>query len=271
MILGIVVILAAVMLFMNVDSKGTDEGAKPEGGTTVAATAPASTEPATTEPATTEPAATEPAATGGDSKEEMEVLELDLPNPVFAGTPQKIPAGVRIDKKRHGKERPPYFVPKGLNLKNVADGKAVTSSDANPIIGSLDLVTDGDKEALDGRYVELAPGKQWLQIDLGKEQEIWVIMLWHNHLDPRVYKDVVVQISNDPEFKDGVTTVFNNDHDNSSGFGVGEDYEYFEHAEGELIPVKGKMARYVRCWSNGSTADDQNHYTEVEVFAKTGG
>jgi hypothetical protein len=24
--------------------------------------------------------------------------------------------------------------------------------------------------------------------------------------------------------------------------------------------------RYVRCYSKGSTADDQNHYTEVEVY-----
>ncbi|MCA9245144.1 MAG: hypothetical protein KDA32_14390, partial [Phycisphaerales bacterium] len=64
-----------------------------------------------------------------------------------------------------------------------------------------------------------------------------------------------------------VTTVYNNDHDNSSGMGVGTDKEYWETFEGRLIDGKGAKGRYVRLYSNGSTEDDQNHYTEVEVFA----
>jgi len=48
-------------------------------------------------------------------------------------------------------------------------------------------------------------------------------------------------------------------------------FEYFEAAEGKLIDCKltnkeGVKGRYVRCYSKGSTADDQNHYTEVEVY-----
>ena len=83
---------------------------------------------------------------------------------------------------------------------------------------------------------------------------------------------MIVQISNDPEFKKDVVTVFNNDQDNSSGLGAGKDYEYFEAAEGKLVDCKkvnkdGVKGRYVRLYSKGSTADDQNHYTEVEVYA----
>jgi hypothetical protein len=41
---------------------------------------------------------------------------------------------------------------------------------------------------------------------------------------------------------------------------------YFENFKGRLIDAKGVKGRYVRLYSNGSTADDQNHYTEVEVY-----
>ena len=208
---------------------------------------------------------------------EMEQLPLDLPNPVFAGTPQDVPQGVNIDRARLGKRRPPYQAP--ANVKNVALGKPVTSSDPFPIIGSLGLVTDGDKEALDGRYVELAPGKQRITIDLEQQYEIFSVVFWHNHGDPRVYRDVVIQISKDKNFEDA-KTIYNNDNDNSLGMGAGENYEYFESDEGELAPavqpsenkpytLSGSVTgRYVRMWSNGSTADDQNHYTEVEAWGR---
>lgn len=193
-------------------------------------------------------------------------LPIEYPNPAFAGTPKNVPLGARMLKPT-GKARPDFYAPKGLT--NVALHKTVTSSDANPIIGSLDLVTDGDKEALDGRWVELAPGKQWVQIDLGKDYDIFVVLLWHNHVEARVYHDVVVMVSDDPQFKKDVHIIYNNDHANVLGFGAGDGYEYFESYEGFLIPVKhGVKARYVRCYSNGNTSDDQNHYAEVEVWGK---
>ena len=259
--LGVLIIIAAVVLVMTINTKPMEsEGETAHDGehTTAPAVADAG------EAADTEAADTAHAA--ADSKEELVELEIELPNPVFAGTPKDIPQGVNIDRKRHGKPREPFYSVPGLT--NVAIDKDVTSSDPYPIIGDLDLVTDGDKEALDGRFVELAPGKQWVQIDLGEKYEIHAIVMWHNHLDPRVYRDVVVQVSNDPEFKEGVTTVYNNDNDNSSGFGVGKSFEYFENFEGELAPVKGVVGQYVRLWSKGSTSDDQNHYTEVEVYAR---
>ena len=60
----------------------------------------------------------------------------------------------------------------------------------------------------------------------------------------------------------------NNDNDNSAGMGVGSDRPYIESYEGRLIDAKGATGRYVRLYSNGSTADGMNHYIEVEVFGK---
>ena len=202
-----------------------------------------------------------------DAAGQVEV-KFDLPKPVFAGTPKNIPPGTTVQKPT-GKPRPPLTAPAGTT--NVALNKKVTSSDNDPVVGKLDLVTDGQKEGTEGNFVELGPGIQWVQIDLEKPTTVYGVLLWHRHDDPRVYRDVIVQISDDPEFKKDVTTVFNNDQDNTSGMGAGKDYEYFEAAEGKLIDCKltnkdGVKGRYVRCYSKGSTADDQNHYTEVEVY-----
>ncbi|MEX2672986.1 MAG: discoidin domain-containing protein [Phycisphaeraceae bacterium] len=198
-------------------------------------------------------------------EEDLEPIPIKLPNPVFAGTPQDTPPGARMLPPT-GLPREPYLAPKGL--ENVARDLEVDASDDLPLIGTLDLITDGDKEALDGRYVELAPGPQWVQLDLEDEYEIYAIVMWLNHMEARVYRGVIVQVSNDPEFEEGVTTLFNNDHENTIGLGAGEEYQYFESADGKLVEGDGIVARYVRVHTNGSTMDDQNHFTEVEVWAR---
>jgi len=192
-------------------------------------------------------------------------LKLKLPKPVFLGTPKHAPPGTTVDIEKPRK-RPPVMVPKGT--VNVAKGRPVTSSDPEPIIGEAELVTDGDKEATDGSYVEMGPGLQHVQIDLGKTCEIFVVVFWCYHGDPRVYHDIVVQISDDADFITGVKTLFSNDRDNSSGLGVGKDREYFETNHGRLVKAKGEAARYVRLYSQGSTADEMNRYTEVEVYGR---
>ena len=148
--------------------------------------------------------------------------------------------------------------------------KPVTSSDPEPIIGEIEMVTDGDKRARDGSYVELGPMLQHVQIDLQARCKIFAVLLWHYHGDPRVYRDVVVQVADDRDFILNVRTLFNNDQDNSAGLRVGPDREYFETYEGKLIDAKidGELvvARYVRLYSNGSTTSEMNHYTEVEVY-----
>lgn len=206
---------------------------------------------------------TQPASGGADAK--LVPLELKLPKPAFRGTPTNTPPGTNLEPPRKG-PRPPLMVPPGC--QNVAAGKPVRSSDPEPIIGNLKCVTDGDKEATEGGYVELGPGRQWVQIDLKGRYALHAIVVWHYHITARVYHDVVVQVSDDPDFIKDVRTVFNNDHDNSSGLGLGDQKEHWETFEGKLIDAGGVVGRYVRLYSNGSTADDQNHYTEVEVFGR---
>lgn len=195
----------------------------------------------------------------------MMELKLDLPRPVFSGTPKNAPPGTNIEPPRKG-PRPPLFVPEGT--VNVARGKKVISSDMEPIIGELALITDGDKATVDGSFVELGPGLQWVQIDLEKPCEIYAVALWHFHQDPRVFRGVVVQTADDPDFIENVKTHFNNDSTNETGLGIGQDKQYYETFEGKLIPVKDTTARYVRLYSKGNTADAQNQYIEVEVFGK---
>ncbi len=191
-------------------------------------------------------------------------LEMKLPKPVFAGTPKEVPPGTTVEPPSK-KPRAIPMVPKGTT--NVALKKKVTCSGKGPFSGTLDMVTDGDKEARDGSSVELRPNLQWVQVDLGAEYNIHVILLWHFHLEPVVYRDVVIQASNDPDFVDGVVTVFNNDQDNTAGLGIGKDREYFEVSQGKLVECTKAKGRYVRCYSKGSTYRDQlNRYTEIEVF-----
>ena len=128
------------------------------------------------------------------------------------------------------------------------------------------MVTDGEKTGDDTHFVELPPGHQWVQIDLGEAHKIYAITLWHFHNKMRAYRDVVIQASSDPSFSSGTTIVFNNDHDNSLGLGAGSDPAYVETHHGRIIDVEAVTARYVRLHSNGNTTDDLNHYTEVEIY-----
>ena len=191
-----------------------------------------------------------------------EELKLKLPKPMFIGTPTNI-RSPNLEKIT-GKSRGPFYVPKGTVLLSAK--KKVTSSDMQPVIGELDMINDGEKAGGDGYFVELGPTPQWVQIDLGASHPLHAILTWHYHSQARVYRDVIVQVSDDPTFKAGVTTVFNNDHDNSSKIALGQDKEYIEVAEGKLFDPKGAKGRYVRLYSKGNTTNDLNHYVEVEVF-----
>lgn len=220
-------------------------------------------EPEKTPAPATQKSEVPPAAT---AKAEVELVPIDikLPRPMFVGTPQ--PMQVPNLEKPLGKARPPFLAPAGT--KNVAFKKAVASTDEAPIIGDIAMITDGDKEATDGSYVELGPFEQHVTIDLEKKHNIYAIVVWHFHKQARVYYDVIVQVADDPDFIANVQTIFNNDVDNSSGLGVGKDMHYVETAEGKLIDAKGVQARYVRLHSKGNTGNDLNHYIEVEVYGK---
>lgn len=226
-------------------------------------TAAGAQEPKPTEPPAKEepkPATETPADTKG-----MKPIDLKLPRPQFKGTPKNAPPGTNLEPARKG-PRPAFLAPEGTT--NVVKGKVALASDKDPIIGETKCITDGDKEANEGTYVEYGFGVQWVQFDLGKPQAIYAIVFWHFHQSARIYHDVIVQVADDKDFVSNVRTLFNNDHDNSAGLGLGTDKEYWETYEGKLVDGKGDKARFVRLLSNGSIADDQNHYIEVEIWAK---
>jgi len=196
-------------------------------------------------------------------------LKTDIPEEVLAGTPPEVLAMLfpGLEKLPEG-EPPEFLVPQGT--VNLALKKPVTSSDENPILGKIEFVTDGNKEGSEQSFVELAPGKQWVQIDLQKPSEIYAVYLWHYFREARSYHDVIIQVADDAKFTQNVRTLFNCDQDGSLELGVGKDTPWIETYFGKLIDAKGIQARFVRLYSSGNTANDLNHYVEVELFGKPG-
>jgi hypothetical protein len=190
-------------------------------------------------------------------------LSTEIPPELIEGTPQpiKVPNLEPVPSSV-----PILMVPEGTQL--LSANKSVAGSDDFPIIGELSYITDGDKDAGEGYFVELMDGCQWVQIDLEAPADLSAIWVWHYHSQARAYHDVVVQVSNDPTFESGVTTLFNNDYDDSAEQGKGSAKPYVDSRYGKLIDAKGSNAQYVRLYSNGNTSNDMNHYIEVEVYGK---
>jgi hypothetical protein len=191
-------------------------------------------------------------------------LEVEYPEPLVKGT--EIPKGQKnLEKSRaKGSAPAPFMIPKGCT--NLAEEKYVTASDEDPSEGDLDMIVDGDADG--NEYVQLKSGLQWVQIDLEEIAQLYAIQLWHYHAEARVYYDIIIQVSDDPDFLEGVTTIFNNDHDNSSGLGKGTDKNYIEEFYGKTIDAKGVKGQHVRFYSNGSSGDKANHYIEIQIHGK---
>jgi hypothetical protein len=206
----------------------------------------------------------------GGAEEGKILLKTEMPEEVLVGTPPDVLVLLfpGLEKPPEEGNLPQLMVPAGTT--NLALKKEVTGSDSRPLIGELSYVTDGVKAGTEESYVELGPMLQWVQIDLEKPATISAVYIWHFFREARSYHDVIVQVSDDPEFKTGVTTVYSNDQDNSAKMGIGKGRAYIETNFGKLIDANGAQGRYVRLYSNGNTANDLNHYVEVEVFGKYG-
>ena len=194
-------------------------------------------------------------------------VKFVLPAPHSSGTPKEIKSDNLEPDPGPGKLRAPIMVPAGFDKKLTTEDTKVTTSD-EAITGDNEYVVDGDKTPDATCMLQLPGGLQWVQLDLGAEKTVSAVCVWHDQGDDRVYKDVIVQLSNDEKFAKDVTTIFNNDHDNTAKLGKGADKEYRERNDGR--PVDGKLtkARYVRCYSNGSSSEPVNNYIEIEVFGK---
>jgi RHS repeat-associated protein len=146
-------------------------------------------------------------------------------------------------------------------VSNIARSKTVTGS---VTVTSAAYATDGTVNT--SQYTSIGSNSQWAKVDFGQSQYIDKVKLWRYFGDTRKYKDVVIQFSNDANFANGVTTVFNNDTDNSAGQGTGTDTEYTETNQGKTITFRPIYARYIRLWSNGNTVTANNHIVELEVY-----
>ena len=176
----------------------------------------------------------------GDS--ELEEWQMNFPPPAYVGTPsQKVSTGTdRLS------QQPQLSLLLPVDARaNVASGKPITCSAPLVLEGDLSLVTDGNKSS--DSYVSLGPGLQWIQVDLGEVHEIYGVVVWHDYSTPSVYNDVIVAISDDPSFEVGVSVVFNNDADGSSGldYELGGDPAYLETNYGRIIAT-GRSAWTIR-------------------------
>ncbi len=207
------------------------------------------------------------AATICAASDKKEALRTDFPEEVLAGTPPDVLARLYPELTMLPADLPPLMVPKGT--VNLALKKKVTSSEQNPILGEISFVTDGVKDGSEEAVVELSPGLQWVQIDLGKTSSIYAVYLWHYFREARGYRAVIVQVSDDKTFAKGkVKTIYNNDTEAVAKMGIGRDRPYIETNQGVRINAKGVKGRYVRLYSKGNTGNSLNHYIEVEVFGK---
>jgi hypothetical protein len=198
------------------------------------------------------------------SADELVPLQLKLPPADPVSTPKNAPAGTTVEQT--SQPQPPLLIPKDAG--NVAPGRKISCSDKNVSASELAKLTDGDKEADGSSIVLLHKGLQWVQFDLGVRRQIFAVVIWHAHDTPKVCRSVIVQAADDPDFTENVSTLFNNDRDNSSGLGAGADRQYFETYRGRIIDAKGARTRYLRLYSNGSTDSPLNEYTEVEIYAR---
>lgn len=168
-------------------------------------------------------------------------------------------------------QRPPFMVVPGL--ENIALYKPVKCSDTEPIIGDIDQINDGLKKSDEFDYVELGPGIQWIQIDLKGICEIHAVVIWHFYKNAVIYNDVIVQVADDDGFKKNKKTLFNNDHDNSSGIGKGSDKAFYSRWWGEIVGARGKnnkgtRARYVRIYTADGMEREHPRFVEIAVYGK---
>lgn len=184
-------------------------------------------------------------------------MPIPLPPPLPLNPDIPIPPGVEIPTTH-----PTIIAPR--NAVNLALHRPVTSSDPNPTWGFLGMITDGDKSSGEGRIVDVGPGRQWIQVDLGRECDIYGISIWRDYAAERIYDAMIVQLSDDADFIKDVWTVYDNDVKNWIGMGYGNRPRYVEAYQGKTIPVKRLTARYVRIWSLSD--DGTEKFVEVEVY-----
>ena len=198
----------------------------------------------------------------------LEELELGIDVHAVTRATPGLGRGLRPPHLRNeGAKRPPFMVVPGL--KNLALYQPVTGSD-EPVTGDLDQLTDELKKSGEFDYVE---GPAWVQVDLDEPSAIHAVVVWHFYRNPVIYKDVVVQVADDAGFSKNVRTLFNNDHDNSSGLGRGRDPAYISRWWGEIVDARGAghagtRAQHVRLYTASGVEGEFARYVEIAIYGK---
>jgi hypothetical protein len=191
-------------------------------------------------------------------------------------------------------EKPKLDLPSGS--RNLAIGRSVTTNFPEPLFGSLDMITDGNKGIVtypDGRlryvdadncHVEFSPsvpgviggdghglGPRYIQFDLQDSVAVDAVWIWPGYREHGydVVRELVIEVSDDLNSKAKTKTIFNCDTDNSMGFGIGQDRPFATSRYGKLIQSSPIAGRFVRIWWNGSVMFPfETRIVEVEIYGR---
>ncbi len=196
-------------------------------------------------------------------------LEPEFPRLLYTAAPSPPPGWKEVENPAiTWKRKDNVVISEGCRL--LSHRCPVTVSDPAPL-GDPACVTDGVRSSEDGNMIDMAPGKQWVQIDLGVSCEVHCLWLWLCHKQPWVScRNVIVQVSDDAVYSSNGrgTIVLNADRDGSEGMGKGTDMDWEETINGRPVTFPPARGRYIRVWTNGRTLDDCNIFTEVAVYGK---
>jgi hypothetical protein len=205
---------------------------------------------------------------------DIEILDLGLDDVTKAtpGWPKNL---VMPSNFRDGElKRPPVMVSPDTELLSLNKPVSTSMKPEFLPLGPPELLVDGVKRSEDVTRIEFGPGKHWVQIDLEESHLISMVVIWHHYKNATIYNDVIVQLSDDPEFKAGVKTIYNNDHDNSSGMGKGKGTTYASRWWGEIADARDEefnevtSARYVRVYTSDGAGAEAPSFVEVSVYGK---
>ena len=182
----------------------------------------------------------------------VRILTESDPEPVFPGNTAEGPV-------EEPAENP--------NPENLAFQKPVTAGNMEngTLQNNLEKIVDGITASEDANNVEFTPAngaqeeKAYVTVDLEQSYDLSEVKFYSftTHDYPGYYRinhNTVVMVSNDPNFQDESTKIiYNNDSDNSMGFGVGTDAEEQNTPSGKSIVFdKPVNARYIRYYQDGA-------------------
>lgn len=158
--------------------------------------------------------------------------------------------------------------------ENVARNKKVRlingtlNKDKPSDYGYINIFTDGNKNATP--YIDLIPygGTTALEVDLGSKYELDEVKIWHYYPGGRTYKDNKIYVSENGEewYKIFDSNINGTYQESSEGKTV--KVVITENQEPEFRDARpNRKARYIRSHLNGSSANEGNHWVELEVYS----